>query len=214
MPEAKNDSGASTTSLGKAPGSCYGVGNFGRKSGRFSGGKNNGNPSVGSIAQTDAGASGLGHVAVVESVNGDSTITVTESSYSTSSTSTWNFLWRHRTVSQVWFTHFIHILKATPTLVDSEEAEVFLPSMYSLGQNFPNPFNPSTVILYTLPSGGLVTLRIFNLLGQEVALLVNERKEAGYYQATWSASNVPSGVYFYRLQAGEFVQTKKAILLK
>ncbi len=80
------------------------------------------NPTVGSIAQTDNGAGGLGHVAVVESVNGDGTITVTESSYSTSTSSTWNFLWRHRTISPTWFQNFIHVPKssqaAAPTITN------------------------------------------------------------------------------------------------
>ena len=81
-----------------------------------------------------------------------------------------------------------------------------------MNQNYPNPFNPSTTVSYSLPKTVSVLLRVFNALGQEIALLVNERKEAGYYQATWNA-NVPSGIYFYRLQAGEFVETKKMILL-
>ncbi|MCX6145215.1 MAG: DUF3160 domain-containing protein [Ignavibacteriales bacterium] len=87
------------------------------------------------------------------------------------------------------------------------------PSSFVLEQNYPNPFNPSTVISYSLPKTSIVSLRIFNVLGQEVALLVNERKDAGYYQATWNAA-VPSGIYFYRLQSGEFVETKKMILLR
>ena len=87
------------------------------------------------------------------------------------------------------------------------------PSSFVLEQNYPNPFNPSTVISYSLPKTSIVSLRIFNTLGQELTTLVNERKEAGYYQVTWNAT-VPSGIYFYRLQAGEFVETKKMILLK
>ena len=88
------------------------------------------------------------------------------------------------------------------------------PSSFVLQQNYPNPFNPSTSISYSLPKTASVSLKIFNTLGQEVALLVNERKEAGYYRATWNASNVPSGIYFYRLRAGDFVETKKMVVLK
>jgi hypothetical protein len=88
-----------------------------------------------------------------------------------------------------------------------------LPTVFSLSQNYPNPFNPSTTIRYDLPKSANVNLKIFNALGQGVASLVNERKEAGYYQSIWNA-NVPSGIYFYRLQAGEFVETKKMILLR
>ena len=84
---------------------------------------------------------------------------------------------------------------------------------FSLGQNYPNPFNPTTTIRYDLPKSANINLKIFNTLGQEITSLVNEHKEAGYYQATWNA-NVPSGIYFCRLQAGEYVETKKMILLK
>jgi hypothetical protein len=87
------------------------------------------------------------------------------------------------------------------------------PDKFHLSQNYPNPFNPSTTISYSLPKAAVVSLRVFNALGQEVALLENERKEVGYYQVTWNA-NVHSGIYFYRLQAGEYVETKKMILLK
>ncbi|MCX6141885.1 MAG: choice-of-anchor D domain-containing protein [Ignavibacteriales bacterium] len=93
-------------------------------------------------------------------------------------------------------------------------AQEGIPSEFRLQQNYPNPFNPSTSISYSLPKASIVSLRIFNALGQEVVLLVSERKEAGYYQATWNASNAPSGIYFYRLRAGEFVETNKMILLR
>jgi hypothetical protein len=102
-----------------------------------------------------------------------------------------------------------------------ERVSTDVPKEFSLNQNYPNPFNPSTSISYSLPKAAVVSLRIFNTLGQEVASLVNGRKEAGYYQATWNA-NVPSGVYFYRLvakaipsgQAGDYVETKKMLLIK
>ena len=89
-----------------------------------------------------------------------------------------------------------------------------LPHADMLSPNYPNPFNPSTTIGYSLSRTAVVSLRIFNTLGQLVATLVDGRKEAGYYQVQWSPSNIPSGIYFYRLQAGEFVQTKKMILLR
>jgi hypothetical protein len=88
------------------------------------------------------------------------------------------------------------------------------PTEFALSQNFPNPFNPSTIISFALPKTAIVSLRIFNALGQEVESLVHELKEAGYYQARWDASNVPSGIYFYRIQAGDFVMTRKMILLR
>jgi hypothetical protein len=88
------------------------------------------------------------------------------------------------------------------------------PSAYELAQNYPNPFNPSTIIGYSIPNTANVSLRVFNTIGQLQATLVDERKEPGYYQAVWSASNVPSGIYFYQLRAGEFVVSKKMILTK
>jgi len=88
-----------------------------------------------------------------------------------------------------------------------------IPSSFELNQNYPNPFNPSTTINYSLPKTANVSLRLFNTLGQEVALLVNDQRSPGYYHVQWNA-NVPSGIYFYRLQAGDFVETKKMILLK
>jgi len=88
------------------------------------------------------------------------------------------------------------------------------PATYSLSQNYPNPFNPATSISFTLPSKSFVSLKIFDLLGREVATLVNEQKLAGIYTKKWNAANVSSGIYFYRLQADKFTETKKLLLLK
>jgi hypothetical protein len=85
---------------------------------------------------------------------------------------------------------------------------------FNLSNNYPNPFNPSTNISYTIPERGNVSLKIFDLLGGEVAQLVNGEIEAGSYNVSFNAANLPSGIYFYRLQAGDFVQTRKMILLK
>jgi len=93
--------------------------------------------------------------------------------------------------------------------------ETALPAAYSLTQNYPNPFNPSTKIEYSLPVEGNVTLKIFNILGQEVRTLINnELTNAGRYTITFDASNLPSGIYIYRLQTGNFSSNKKMILLK
>jgi hypothetical protein len=107
---------------------------------------------------------------------------------------------------------YIH-LRATPTTSADKSDNRILPKSIFLFQNFPNPFNPGTVISYSLPKAATASLKIFNALGQEVASLVDERREAGNYQATWYA-DVPSGIYFYRLQAGDFVETKKMMLLR
>jgi hypothetical protein len=86
---------------------------------------------------------------------------------------------------------------------------------YSLKNNYPNPFNPSTTIEYSLAEKSKVTLIIYNVLGQEVArLLNNEVIPAGVHQAQWSASSLSSGVYYYRLEAGDFVKTQKMLLVK
>jgi hypothetical protein len=85
---------------------------------------------------------------------------------------------------------------------------------FSLSQNYPNPFNPSTVISYRVAHLGNVTVKVFDMLGREIATLVNEVKAAGSYTVTFNAINLPSGVYFYRLQAGSFTETKKLVLLR
>jgi hypothetical protein len=97
------------------------------------------------------------------------------------------------------------------TGIEQFEGEV---STYSLSNNYPNPFNPSTKISYTIPQRSNVSLKVFNLLGSEVASLVNEEKSAGVYQIEFNAANLSSGIYFYKLQADTFVETKKMILLK
>jgi hypothetical protein len=89
-----------------------------------------------------------------------------------------------------------------------------IPYRFAVEQNYPNPFNPLTKISYQLPTGSHITLKVFNVLGREVATLVNEDKEAGYYDASFDASNLSSGVYFYKLQAGNFVMTKKMLLAR
>jgi len=89
-----------------------------------------------------------------------------------------------------------------------------LPVTTELRQNYPNPFNPSTTISFTLPSRSFVTLKVFDIIGREVAAIVSEEMSEGTYTRQWNASAFASGVYFYRLQAGSFVQTKKLIVVK
>ena len=88
------------------------------------------------------------------------------------------------------------------------------PKEFKLEQNFPNPFNPTTKIQYQLPQDSRVTLKIYDILGSEVATLVNEEQEAGYKEVQFTGSNIASGMYVYRLQAGDYVSTKKMMLLK
>ncbi|MDH3268542.1 MAG: T9SS type A sorting domain-containing protein, partial [Ignavibacteria bacterium] len=92
--------------------------------------------------------------------------------------------------------------------------EVSTPFTYNLSQNYPNPFNPSTTIAWQLKNDGLVTIKVYDQLGKEVATLVNEEKAAGSYEIEFNASSLASGVYYYRINAGNFVDTKKMILMK
>ncbi len=87
-------------------------------------------------------------------------------------------------------------------------------SGFTLLQNYPNPFNPSTKIEYNIVDHGFVSLKVFDVLGNEIETLVNEEKPTGTYEVNWYAEKLPSGVYFYKLKVGEFTQTKKMILMK
>jgi hypothetical protein len=89
-----------------------------------------------------------------------------------------------------------------------------VPAKFSLSQNYPNPFNPSTEIKYSIPKSGIVTLKVYNLLGQEVVTLVNQEQKSGNYIINFDASQLASGVYMYRIQSGDFSLTKKMTLLK
>jgi glycosidase len=107
-------------------------------------------------------------------------------------------------------------ISTTATAIETEEE--ILPAQFSLGENFPNPFNPQTTIPYSIGANGhspvRVSLKIFDVSGREVSTLVDERQAAGEYKINWNPKNLASGVYFYRLQAGEFVETKKMIFLQ
>ncbi len=95
-----------------------------------------------------------------------------------------------------------------------KEEQNNLPSNFALEQNYPNPFNPTTTINYSVSKTSMVTIKVYDILGNEVASLMNEEKPAGRYSVNFTASKLASGVYFYRMQAGSFVETKKLILLK
>jgi hypothetical protein len=112
-------------------------------------------------------------------------------------------------------------LAYTPGIISGVEEINLIPSSYSLMQNYPNPFNPTTVIRYQLPVNSWVTLKIYNVLGQEVATLVNEDKQPGVYNEKLEGSSLSSGVYYFRLSATSssdpsksFTQVKKMLLLK
>jgi len=88
------------------------------------------------------------------------------------------------------------------------------PTQFSLAQNYPNPFNPTTTIQYAIPSAEHVTIKVYNEIGEEVRTLVDENKEAGQYKATFNGSGLASGIYYYRISAGNFIKVKKLMLLK
>jgi hypothetical protein len=88
------------------------------------------------------------------------------------------------------------------------------PATYSLYQNYPNPFNPSTTIEFSIPRNAHVMLRVYDVLGEQVTTLVSDNLSAGRHRVEWNATGFPSGVYFYRLQAGEVMQTRKLLLVK
>jgi len=104
-----------------------------------------------------------------------------------------------------------YVMFGAPTDVEQING---LPEDYSLKQNYPNPFNPSTNIEYSIPEESFVELKVFDVLGNEVATLVNEQQQAGVYRADFTADNLPSGMYFARITANEFTQVVKMILLK
>jgi hypothetical protein len=99
----------------------------------------------------------------------------------------------------------------TPLSVAEQKS---LPREFAMSQNYPNPFNPSTTIKFELPKSSMVRLSVYDILGREVSVLVNERRDAGVHEVKFDASGLSSGVYFYRMQAGDFVQSKSLIVLK
>lgn len=105
-------------------------------------------------------------------------------------------------------------LAVTGTATDVAENNSVLPTKFDLSQNYPNPFNPSTTIKYQVPQNSFVSVNVYDVLGNEVRTLVREEKAAGSYELRFDAGNMPSGVYFYKIQAGNFTQTKKMILMK
>ncbi|HTY37078.1 MAG TPA: T9SS type A sorting domain-containing protein, partial [Bacteroidota bacterium] len=100
---------------------------------------------------------------------------------------------------------------SSTTAVNANES---MPTSFSLQQNYPNPFNPTTTIQFQLPTESIVTLKVYNLLGQEIRTLVNGDLHAGVHIVSFDASNLSSGIYVYRLQAGEFSQVRRMMLIK
>jgi Arylsulfotransferase (ASST)/Secretion system C-terminal sorting domain/Bacterial Ig-like domain len=117
-------------------------------------------------------------------------------------------------VSGTWTDAWSFKIDTTSTTVGIEESKNSLPQNYFLSQNYPNPFNPSTIINYEIPKSSLVKLKVYDILGRELVVLVNEVKPAGRYKIIFNASNYSSGVYFYKIEAGNFSKINKMVLLK
>lgn len=120
----------------------------------------------------------------------------------------------------VYFDDFKIESYSNTTGIDNKENEIEMPKSFLLLQNYPNPFNPTTKINYSIKDAVMVTLKVYDILGNEVAILVNKQQMPGIYEVELNAEQVTynkqlsSGVYFYRLQAGSFVEVKKLVLLK
>ena len=97
---------------------------------------------------------------------------------------------------------------------DIEKQEFIIPKYFTLSQNYPNPFNPTTMITFSLPEPQFVTLKVYDLLGREIQTPLNESKQPGTYDILFNASQLSSGIYFYRLQAGNYTESKRMLLLK
>jgi hypothetical protein len=106
----------------------------------------------------------------------------------------------------------IVLKKIIPIGVKNISTEI--PSEYQLFQNYPNPFNASTIIKFDLPKAGQTKIVIYNVQGQEIDILVSQKLDAGSYKTEWNADNYPSGVYFFRIESGSFIETKKMVLVK
>ena len=106
------------------------------------------------------------------------------------------------------------VFRSVQATTSVREVSTGLPEALALDKNYPNPFNPSTTIRFTIQVTGFTTLKVYDVLGREVATLVSEVLALGSYNTKWDAAGFPSGVYLYRLQTGEFTETKKLLLLK
>jgi hypothetical protein len=141
----------------------------------------------------------------IGSVQGNGTTSETHSySFKDENLQSGNYFYRIKQVDYDGSFEYSHII----------EVYINSPSMFSLSQNYPNPFNNSTIILFQIPMDEFVTLKIYDVLGNEVKTLIEENKKAGYYKINYSANDLSSGIYFYKLTAGENSSTRKFILLK
>jgi hypothetical protein len=106
------------------------------------------------------------------------------------------------------------VLYGDTSLVGINQISSEIPGKFSLSQNYPNPFNPNTKIQFALPNSAFVKVIVYDALGKEVETIVNEQLNAGTFEAEWNAVNYPSGVYYYKLSAGDYSETKKMVLIR
>jgi hypothetical protein len=127
-----------------------------------------------------------------------------------------NYLFRDKDLLSGSYTYRLKQTDYDGSFAYSDEVEIDIdqPSVFYLGQNYPNPFNPSTNIKYSIPADGNVSLKVYDLLGKEVATLVNEPQQAGTFDVVFDGANLASGVYYYQLITGELTATKKLMLTK
>ncbi len=112
------------------------------------------------------------------------------------------------------YIHRAGFWEAVNLVVSVEDIGSELPISFGLSQNYPNPFNPTTTINYSVPEESFVSIQVYDILGRLVASLVNEEKTVGYHEVTFNAVSIASGTYFYRMDAGDFIDVKKLIVLK
>jgi Secretion system C-terminal sorting domain len=149
------------------------------------------------------------------SIAADTTLANTTVKLSTALTATKKYYWRVASVNDTIASAYSVVDSfTTGTGIDAVEGKDGIPKTFALFQNYPNPFNPSTAIKYNLPKAQMVTLKVYDILGQDVATLVNERQNAGYYNVNFSAARMASGVYFYVLRTEGFSSTHKMLFLK
>ena len=117
---------------------------------------------------------------------------------------------RERADGRLWSWGIVDTLRTIANVDDGQST----PTSYQLSQNYPNPFNPSTTIIYSIKNDGIVNLIVYDILGNEVATLVNSEKPSGVYEIEWHAIGIPSGLYFYQLRTDGYIETKKMLLLK
>jgi photosystem II stability/assembly factor-like uncharacterized protein len=148
--------------------------------------------------------------------------------YTTNSGNNWNYIFASTNAGRLFKVQFVNqntgwligqygkVFRTTNTggLTEVKSVNNSFPDKYDLKQNYPNPFNPSTNIKYQIANNSFVTLKIFDILGKEISTLVNEYLKAGTYEIVFDAVNIPSGIYYYKITAGNYINTKKMILLK